>query len=168
MTPRTGDEAAQRKELDRRVLAKEIDAWVWISAAGLAKEEPVAEYHGRERLELRHPGALSRTRSPRWCARAGCRMPATIPRDHRAVQDVDLETTRVTARAAAPRAGLAGFLFAYILFFMLYISMIIYGQQVMNGVLEEKSSRIVEVIISTVTPFELHDGQAARHLRWWR
>ena len=35
----------------------------------------------------------------------------------------------------------------------------LYGAQVMNGVLEEKSSRIVELIISTVRPFELLMGK---------
>jgi ABC-type Na+ efflux pump permease subunit len=37
------DEEAQRAELDRRVLAKEIDAWMWISSEGLAAGE--VEYH---------------------------------------------------------------------------------------------------------------------------
>ena len=35
----------------------------------------------------------------------------------------------------------------------------IYGQQVMNGVLEEKSSRIVEVLLATTTPKELLIGK---------
>ena len=36
---------------------------------------------------------------------------------------------------------------------------LLYGQQVMNGVLEEKSSRIVEVILATVRPIELLLGK---------
>ena len=43
--------------------------------------------------------------------------------------------------------------------FCLFLVLVIYGQQVLNGVLEEKTSRIVEVIISTVTPFELMAGK---------
>jgi ABC-2 type transport system permease protein len=37
--------------------------------------------------------------------------------------------------------------------------LILYGQQVLNGVLEEKSSRIVEVIVSTVKPHDLMMGK---------
>lgn len=42
---------------------------------------------------------------------------------------------------------------------LLYILLIIYGTQVMRGVMEEKSSRIAEVIVSSVKPFELMIGK---------
>ena len=48
---------------------------------------------------------------------------------------------------------------AFALFFILYMVLIIYGQQVLHGVLEEKTSRIVEVIVSAVRPFELMLGK---------
>ena len=48
---------------------------------------------------------------------------------------------------------------AVVLFFILYISIIMWGQQVMQGVLEEKGSRVIEVVISSVTPFELMLGK---------
>jgi ABC-2 type transport system permease protein len=38
---------------------------------------------------------------------------------------------------------------------------VLYGQQVMNGVLEEKTSRIVEVLLATVQPIELMVGKLA-------
>ncbi len=41
----------------------------------------------------------------------------------------------------------------------LYIMIILYGQQVMMGVIEEKGNRIVEVIISSVKPFQLLMGK---------
>ena len=43
--------------------------------------------------------------------------------------------------------------------FLIYITMLVYGSVVMYGVIEEKSSRIVEVIISSVRPFELLMGK---------
>lgn len=42
---------------------------------------------------------------------------------------------------------------------LVYISLFLYGTQVMRGVIEEKSSRIVEVIISSVKPFQLMMGK---------
>lgn len=41
----------------------------------------------------------------------------------------------------------------------IYMFIFLYGVQVMRGVIEEKSSRIVEVIISSVKPFELMMGK---------
>jgi ABC-2 type transport system permease protein len=43
--------------------------------------------------------------------------------------------------------------------FLIYLFIFMFGAQVMRGVLEEKTSRIVEVIISSVTPFQLMMGK---------
>jgi ABC-2 type transport system permease protein len=43
--------------------------------------------------------------------------------------------------------------------FAIYIFIFIYGVQVMRGVIEEKTNRIVELIVSTVRPFELMMGK---------
>ena len=43
--------------------------------------------------------------------------------------------------------------------FMIYMFIFIYGAQIMRGVLEEKTSRIVEVIISSVKPTQLMIGK---------
>ncbi|GGH19590.1 ABC transporter permease [Mucilaginibacter phyllosphaerae] len=42
---------------------------------------------------------------------------------------------------------------------LIYMSLFIYGAQVMRGVIEEKTSRIIEVIISSVKPFQLMLGK---------
>lgn len=42
---------------------------------------------------------------------------------------------------------------------IIYIFILIYGLQVMRGVMEEKTNRIVEVIISSVKPFQLMMGK---------
>lgn len=41
----------------------------------------------------------------------------------------------------------------------IYLSLLIYGGQVMRGVIEEKTSRIIEVVISSVKPFQLMLGK---------
>ena len=46
-----------------------------------------------------------------------------------------------------------------VLFFLIYISIFIYGAFIMRGVLEEKNNRIVEVIISSVKPTTLMLGK---------
>lgn len=42
---------------------------------------------------------------------------------------------------------------------LIYMSIFIYGAQVMRGVIEEKTSRIIEVIVSSVKPFQLMMGK---------
>lgn len=47
----------------------------------------------------------------------------------------------------------------YGLSFLIYLFIFIYGAQVMQGVLDEKTNKIVEVIVSTVRPFQLMMGK---------
>ncbi len=48
---------------------------------------------------------------------------------------------------------------AYILSFMIYMFIFMFGSMVMRGVIEEKANRIIEVIISSVKPFQLMMGK---------
>jgi len=48
-----------------------------------------------------------------------------------------------------------GFVGAFLIYFFIFL----YGVQVMKGVIEEKTNRIVEVIISSVKPFQLMMGK---------
>ena len=48
---------------------------------------------------------------------------------------------------------------SFIFGFLIYIFIFMYGSMVMRGVIEEKSNRIVEVIISSVKPFQLLIGK---------
>jgi ABC-2 type transport system permease protein len=47
----------------------------------------------------------------------------------------------------------------YFTAFLIYITLFIYGVMVMRGVMEEKTNRIAEVIISSVKPFQLMMGK---------
>jgi ABC-2 type transport system permease protein len=48
---------------------------------------------------------------------------------------------------------------AYILGFLMYIFVLLYGAQVMSGVIEEKNSKVLEVVVSSVKPFQLMMGK---------
>jgi ABC-2 type transport system permease protein len=48
---------------------------------------------------------------------------------------------------------------AYISVFLLFMAIIVYGGYVLTGVVEEKSSRVVEVLLSRVTPSSLLGGK---------
>lgn len=60
-----------------------------------------------------------------------------------------------TEESADGLATGVGFILAMFIYFFIFI----YGVQVMRGVIEEKTSRIVEVIISSVKPFQLMAGK---------
>jgi len=76
-----------------------------------------------------------------------------------ALAPVDLRTLKVSDGRLTAESGEASFLLAYVMSFVLYLALILYGVQIMSAVVEEKTSRIVEVLVSSMRPFELLMGK---------
>ncbi len=76
-----------------------------------------------------------------------------------AMTPADMNTVKVSNGKATDQSGTASFMIAYFMGFILYLTMIIYGQQTLTSVIEEKTSRIVEVLVSSLRPFQLMLGK---------
>ena len=76
-----------------------------------------------------------------------------------ALRPVDVVTQKVTAGKLTGESGSSSFILAYIMGLVLYVVMLMYGIQVMSSVVEEKTSRIAEVLMSSVTPFQMMLGK---------
>jgi ABC-2 type transport system permease protein len=155
--PLAADREAQRADLNRRVMDKSLDAWVWIGP-GVFADKPV-EYHARSVSNVFTQEALrdelsSVVRQERF-REAGID-PAKVDELSRSIR---LDPQRVSANGSRSEGSLGAAALAMVLFFMLYVAILMWGQQVMQGVLEEKGSRVIEVVISCVTPFELMLGK---------
>ncbi len=72
---------------------------------------------------------------------------------------VDFTGFKVSKDEKIKEEGYGNLVLAYLFTFLLYMSMIIIGQMTMQSVIEEKSSKIVEVILSSVSPKELMTGK---------
>ncbi|HEX8850064.1 MAG TPA: ABC transporter permease [Gemmatimonadaceae bacterium] len=55
--------------------------------------------------------------------------------------------------------GIVKFLFSFSIAFLLYMSIVLYGQNVLRGVLEEKQTRVAEVVVSSVSTDTLLAGK---------
>jgi ABC-2 type transport system permease protein len=76
------------------------------------------------------------------------------------LKPVDLKIFKVGARGESKAGGVRqDFMVAFALLFFLYISVLFYGLFVMRGVIEEKQSRIVEIVISSVRPTQMMIGK---------
>jgi ABC-2 type transport system permease protein len=72
---------------------------------------------------------------------------------------VDLEAIDLSEQGGRANDVGATTAAAYVLSVLIYMFIFIYGVQVMRGVSEEKSNRIMEVMISSVKPFQLMMGK---------
>ena len=71
---------------------------------------------------------------------------------------LDFSSERITERGRAG-SGMASVLFGFAIGFLLYLSIVIYGQTIMSGVLEEKTTRVAEVVMSSVPTDTLLAGK---------
>jgi ABC-2 type transport system permease protein len=76
---------------------------------------------------------------------------ATIP--------LEMRTVTIRGGEATEQSGEATFFLAYFMWFLLYTAILMYGMQVLGAVVEEKTTRIVEVLVSSLRPFELLAGK---------
>lgn len=72
---------------------------------------------------------------------------------------LEAKTEKITDRGREGAGGLTSFFFGYGIAIVLYMMIAIYGQSIMRGVLEEKTTRVAEVVISSVKPDTLLAGK---------
>jgi ABC-2 type transport system permease protein len=61
-----------------------------------------------------------------------------------------------TSKTGSSRAALGG---AYLLFFLMYMVIMLYGMNTARSIIEEKTSRVFEVMLSTIKPDEMLAGK---------
>jgi ABC-2 type transport system permease protein len=73
--------------------------------------------------------------------------------------NIDIKTINMTEEGEKASSSQALTVIGYFAGFAIYIFIFLYGVQVMRGVIEEKTNRIIEVMISSVKPFQLMMGK---------
>jgi ABC-2 type transport system permease protein len=69
-----------------------------------------------------------------------------------------LKTERITDKGRGG-SGAVSIIFAGVVAFLLYMAIVLYGQNVLRGVLEEKTTRVAEVVVSSVPSETLLAGK---------
>src|SRR5205085_5719152 len=72
---------------------------------------------------------------------------------------VGVEGVQISRSGDDKESGELNFIFAFILAALLIVPAFMYGLEIMRGIVQEKSDRVIEVLISSMTPFELLTGK---------
>lgn len=150
------DADAQRAQLDARLRNKEIDGYLIIP--------PDFLQHGQAEFFNNNPGdILSNSGLQRALNRA--------VREQRLIEaKVDSETRQGVfrpVRLQSKKNGAAGegrnanesFILVFGVGFVMYLAILMYGQIILGAVIEEKETRIAEILFSSVKPFTLMMGK---------
>jgi len=150
------DMEALRQDLNQKVLHKSLNAYLHIP--GNVIEDGTAEYvseHVSDFTKLRNINeTLNSVIIEKRLRREGLD-PRKIAQY---IKRVGLKTIKVTKKGEEEDTG-GTFLIAYILVLILYMTLFFYGAIIMRGVIEEKTSRVVEIVLSSLRPFQLMAGK---------
>jgi ABC-2 type transport system permease protein len=152
-----GPIASAREPLAARMAAKELDAYVALPADVLQSGTVVfrARKSGSFTVirDLRTAGtrAVQSERLKRSGIDPGAIAALVAP--------VQIDEARLTERGEQRGGALSTFLTAYIVAFLIYLMTTLYGVAVMRSVLEEKTNRIAEVLMSTIRASHLMGGK---------
>jgi ABC-2 type transport system permease protein len=152
----TPDEAT-RESLRAKVNAGQLDGYVWLSDEALRTRK--ITYAGRETSDFIELAALRSALKTSLLRQALLEKGVSGEAADSLMKDVDLEAAGVKRGQEKRAAGPMQFLAAIVLVMMLYMALLLYGVAVMRSVLEEKSSRVVEVVLSSATAKELMAGK---------
>ena len=144
---------ATRADLDRDLKGKgNLTGYLWVTSPAHSDVRPAFTYVPRSAgditTEQTLSGAIKDTLTRERLTRQGMAAPdiATL------MSPVAIDTSKTGDSRAAFGA-------AYLLFFLMYMVIMLYGMNTARSIIEEKSSRVFEVMLSTIKPDEMLAGK---------
>ena len=106
------------------------------------------------------PGAARPRRQSRPLAGAPRRARGLNPSEiDSLLRDLRVEAVQLTKAGEEKTGGEMNFLVGFVFVLLIFLPVLLYGQEVMRGIIQEKTDRIVEILVSSMTPFELLSGK---------
>lgn len=143
--------------LDGRLRARELDGYVILP--------PDFIDHGQAEYNNRNPSDLFSNRVLQSALNRAVReqrlIEAKVDTETRQelFQPVQLQSVKVGATGQQRESSNASFALVFGIGFVMYLSILMYGQVVLGAVIEEKETRIAEILFSSVKPFTLMMGK---------
>jgi ABC-2 type transport system permease protein len=143
--------------LTQKVNVHEIDGYLWAPADALGQRK--LSFRARTSSDFDTQAALASAVREALLRQSMRKNGASADEITAALKPVDIDTKKIENGKVSESGGLAMFFTALLLMIMLYVTILMYSMSVMRSVLEEKNSRIFEVLLSAATPKELMAGK---------
>ncbi len=147
---------AEHAELEQRLNLSEIEGYVWLDAPALASRHVV--FVTRRMGDFILQGRLGDALSYAFAAQRLVKQGSSAGDVAATLQPVALTAKRAGNLSAAFNA-MRGAVVVFVLMFVMLFSLLSYGVMVMRSVMEEKSSRITEVLLCAASAQELMTGK---------
>jgi len=75
------------------------------------------------------------------------------------LKDLDIESVQLSRSGEQKKGGVANFIVGFMLTGLLLVPSFVYGLEIMRGIIQEKTDRVVEVLVSSMSPSQLLVGK---------
>jgi ABC-2 type transport system permease protein len=134
---------------------KQLDGYLWITPAPTPNGRPTFAWTPRSAADIGTKGAITSALRA-VLMREKLTHEGMVASDVKALmQPVEVDTTQAGKQADT----VSSFVAIYVLFFLMYMVILLYGMNVARSIIEEKSSRVFEVLLSTIKPEEMMAGK---------
>jgi ABC-2 type transport system permease protein len=147
--------SATRATLDSMLADKQLDGYLWIMPASSANGRPSFAYTPRSTGDISTKGTIT-------TALRTVLMRERLAHEGMVASDVDslMEPVEINTTQAGRNADTtSSFVASYVLFFLMYMVILLYGMNVARSIIEEKTSRVFEVLLATIRPEEMMAGK---------
>ena len=153
----TSPSEALRAQLKSDVSGAKLDGFLWLTD-DVVKSRKVT-YVARETSDFIEVGSLESALRTSVLRQQLMSHGAAAPDIDAMMQGYDLEAVALKGGREQKSNGPTQFISAVVMVMMLYMTLLIYGMSVMRSVLEEKTSRVMEVVLSSAKASELMAGK---------
>jgi ABC-2 type transport system permease protein len=153
----TALDESSKQELREQVNTGKLDGYLWIDPESLQKRK--FTYYSKDSTNFSEQVSLKSAMRAALTQQelAGHGLNGTEIKQ--VLKPVTLNAVRVLKGKESKNSGMVLFLATITMVTLLYVTVLIYGLAVMRSVIEEKSSRIMEVMLSSVTPRDMMGGK---------
>jgi len=148
---------AERASLRHQINTREIDDYLWLTNDAIAAH--AVSWNGREMPSAREKAWLSDTLSRMVLQQELSNQGVAVTQADELLTPVKVDSFRVEGSHETRSSGAARILEIVVMIMLIYMAVLFYGISVMRSVLEEKNSRIMEVLLSSATSTELMAGK---------
>ena len=146
--------AKTRANLEAMVKSKDLDGYLWISPPKTTGSRPQLQYKQGASADLATRRTVSQGISNVLTRESLVHQGLSTDQVSEAMKPVDMDT-----ETGAKDSTAANFAAAYVTFFLMYMVLMLYGMNVARSIIEEKTSRVFEVMLATVRPVEMMAGK---------
>jgi ABC-2 type transport system permease protein len=144
-----------RKTLDSELASGDLNAYLWITPASSVNGKPTFSFSPGSKADMVTQEAIE-----------GALRTVLIREqlNHRGMVAHDVDAllqpiTLDTSQEGKHASGLGAYIGVVVMFLLMYMVVMLYGMNVARSIIEEKTSRVFEVLLATITPEQMLAGK---------